>query len=269
MAKFETLEIKSGNTSALIIPERGGLVSRFMVDGEDVLYCDQSTVDNPELSLRAGNPLLFPQAGPLPEGGKYPLKQHGFVRNLPWKIIESGEDRVILELTDTPETLANFPFPFKLVETVVVSPNKLDQSVKITNIGEEPMPTAFGIHPYFLIPNDYLPELTTNIPSFKGPSGRPSDTSSWLDWNKSETLVYTNPGQVEIYLKDRTIKLDSDPELFRWLMIWWEVGKDFVCFEPWSRTPGALNNPYGCVWIEPGQSLDYRWDISVAKKLSR
>ena len=72
-----------------IIPERGGLVSGWSCGGREILYFDQDRYADPSKSIRGGIPVLFPICGNLPgdvlpvDGVDYPLKQHGFARDLP------------------------------------------------------------------------------------------------------------------------------------------------------------------------------------------
>lgn len=87
-----------------------------------------------------------------------------------------------------------------------------------------------------------------------------------MDWEKEETLKYNNPGKFSLFLPDRTINIETDKQKLSRLMIWWQPGKDFVCFEPWWADTGALNNPYGCFWIQPGEVVEYQIKYNVEFK---
>ena len=50
---------------AEIVPERGALVSRFIVEGEPILFLDESTLADPTKNVRGGIPVLFPAPGVL------------------------------------------------------------------------------------------------------------------------------------------------------------------------------------------------------------
>ena len=51
---------------------------------------------------------------PLPQG-RYPLKQHGFARDLPWTLTPLDDGRgVALDLREGSGTLPHFPFAFSL-----------------------------------------------------------------------------------------------------------------------------------------------------------
>ena len=68
-------------------------------------------------------PILFPHAGRVTEnlleakGRTYTSPQHGFARLMEHNFVEQTEDTIVLELTDTPETYAKWPYKFRLVST--------------------------------------------------------------------------------------------------------------------------------------------------------
>src|SRR5262249_9580155 len=102
MLPVETVGLEHGAASARLAPAPGGMVTRFSVGGEDVLFLDESTLADPKKNVRGGVPVLFPIGGPLsPDklpGATAPLSQHGFARNLPWRVASSGGDRAVLVL---------------------------------------------------------------------------------------------------------------------------------------------------------------------------
>src|SRR5215831_1904256 len=109
----ESVHIASGAAEVWLAPERGGMVTRFAVRGEDVLYLDEATLADTTKNVRGGVPILFPIGGKLaPDtlpGARAPLKQHGFARNLPWRVIELGPDRAVLSLDADESTRAAYP----------------------------------------------------------------------------------------------------------------------------------------------------------------
>ncbi len=110
---FEEITIVSGTTQAKIAPERGGLLTSFSIDSAEIIYLDRETFNDPTKNVRGGIPLLFPNAGPL-KRGLYNLPQHGFVRKIPWIVIEQKRNSIALQLLSNPETRINYPFDFEL-----------------------------------------------------------------------------------------------------------------------------------------------------------
>lgn len=100
-------------------------------------------------------PWLFPVVGALAggavtvDGRRYPMGQHGFARDLPFALVERRDDAVLMRLTDSPETRAQYPFPFRLDIAAHLHPTGLDFEVTVANPGEVPLPYALGFHPAF------------------------------------------------------------------------------------------------------------------------
>lgn len=250
---FKEIVISSGGTEAKIAPERGGLVTSFSVNGNDIFFLDRETLNDPTKSVRGGIPMLFPNAGPLKEG-PYSFPQHGFARKMPWNVIGQNQNSVTLQLQSNEETRENYPFDFELQLKVEVNDRKLTHIMTIKNTGDKPMPTAYGIHPYFEIPDGEKASIITNIKGFD-----PEKT----DWTKEFDQSFENPGLVKVNLPEKEIKIESDPHTFTNFYVWLLPGKDFVCIEPWTRKDNALNDPSQSLWIKPGESQHFPIIFSV------
>lgn len=258
---FREITIRSGNTEAKVAPERGGIVTSFTVDGKEILYLDRATFDDSTKNVRGGIPVLFPNAGPL-EGGDYDnLPQHGFARRSSWKLTTQDEESVTMTLDADEQTRKNYPFDFKLELNVKVDPTgKLIHTMKITNNGTEPMPTAYGTHPYLAYPDSSKPTLQTNISGLN-----PTE----IDWSEEFDRPFANPGQVNIQVPNddnnspREVSVISNPTDFQTFYVWSLPGKNFVCGEPWTRPNNALNNPNQALMIQPGESVSLPITISA------
>ena len=158
--KTYTLSDPATNTSIEVIPERGGIVTRWRMQGQEIFYLDEARLTDPTLTVRGGIPILFPICGNLPDntythkGQTYTLKQHGFARELPWSVVSQSADErasLTLSLTSNDETRAVYPFDFQLLFTYTVDGNKLSVQQRYTNQSDEPMPFSAGFHPYFQV----------------------------------------------------------------------------------------------------------------------
>lgn len=139
-----------------LVPERGGLISGWCCGGQEVVYLDLERFLDPTQSVRGGFPVLFPITGGLPDNqlplpqGTFTIGQHGFARQLPWRMEALADGRgVALELTDTPDTRQAYPFAFLLRMEVRLAPAALEIATTVSNRSSEPMPFSFGLHPYF------------------------------------------------------------------------------------------------------------------------
>jgi len=154
-----TLSDDSSGSQIEVVPERGGIVTSWKINGQEVFYLDTERFTHPDLSVRGGNPILFPLCGNLPDntynvdGKDYQIKQHGFARELPWTATAQNNDgaaSVTVELASNAETKAVYPFDFHLAFTYSLQGNTLEIRQEYKNLSATPMPFSSGFHPYFL-----------------------------------------------------------------------------------------------------------------------
>jgi galactose mutarotase-like enzyme len=62
-----TLADEDASSSLEVVPERGGMITRWQICGQDILYLDADRFADPGLSVRGGIPILFPICGNLPD----------------------------------------------------------------------------------------------------------------------------------------------------------------------------------------------------------
>ena len=106
-------------------------------------------------------PILFPYAGKLKDGimevdgvTYHPPGQHGFARTSEHRFVRQSEDTVVLELTDSEETLKVFPWKFRLLSTFRLENDTLHHTLTVENRDERPLSFGIGYHPAFTIPFD-------------------------------------------------------------------------------------------------------------------
>ena len=105
-------------------------------------------------------PSLFPHAGKVVDGiieakgGEYASPQHGFARTSEHTFVEQSADTIGLELCSSPETLAKFPYEFRLVSTFTLENDTLHHTLTVENLDEEKMGFGIGYHPAFTVPFD-------------------------------------------------------------------------------------------------------------------
>jgi len=154
---MEEIVLKDGNSIATIVPERGAIACRFDVGSARVLAMDLDTLRDPTKNVRGGVPVLFPTPGKLVDdkwsygGHSGSMKQHGFARNLPWRVGERGEAMVTMTLGSSAETRAQFPWDFRFDMTFTLAGATLRLDQTITNNGATAMPFGVGFHPYFQV----------------------------------------------------------------------------------------------------------------------
>jgi galactose mutarotase-like enzyme len=102
-------------------------------------------------------PILFPivgwtRSGARAAGKSFPLGLHGFARAMNFSVKALEPARVRLALASSPETLALYPFPFRLCVDYSLTEDSFTTSLTVANRGEGPMPYACGLHPGFAGP---------------------------------------------------------------------------------------------------------------------
>jgi galactose mutarotase-like enzyme len=254
------------NSQLEVVPERGGIITRWRVQGQEILYLDTQRFANPELSVRGGIPILFPICGNLPEnsytynGKQYTLKQHGFARDLPWQVtdqVTQNAARFTLTLNSNEQTRAVYPFDFQVSFSYKIQGNTLEIQQQYTNLSLETMPFSFGFHPYFLTQDKT--QLEFEIPAQEYQDQRSKEIHAFdgnFDFNQDEIdVAFKQLGSQSASVSDNSRKLkltlESD-KIFSTLVFWTLKGKDFYCLEPWSAPRNAINTGEHLTILQPG-----------------
>lgn len=104
------------------------------------------------------SPVLFPFVGSLKDkkytwqGKEYPMGQHGFARDNEFKLDSQTETELWFSFESNEDTLAKYPFEFKLNIGYVLTDNNLEVIWKVTNPADNKMYFSIGAHPAFLCP---------------------------------------------------------------------------------------------------------------------
>lgn len=239
---FSTFELKT-DTSLLGISEQGGYVTDWKVkdsagNWNSILYVGS------ELK-RTGIPILFPYYGPSESG----MGQHGFGRNLKWHIVSSNDNQVTMELTDADlpeETKKLYPYQFKTQITLKIQENSFEYTLKVENIGSDPLPIAPGLHPYWAVEHSQKGEVTVE--------GHPEFDASKIDWDISPPDVeYPFKNPVTVNFPSHKVTIEDLSNKITKLVVWSQPldnkDRDFICFEPVSMERGSFDKKP--IQIEP------------------
>jgi aldose 1-epimerase len=216
-----------------------------------------------------------------PEG----TAQHGDVRNRPWRVAEtSGRSlRCQIDSRDFPDS--NFPFPYTASVEYSLEGDACDTTLSLTNVGNEPMPGGFGLHPYFvrdlsgagdallcfeasgvyLTGEDRIPDgASVAIPSdldFGGPRliGAQALDHAFSGWAGSASLEWEGSGLRLVIRAD---------EVFSHLIIF-TAPDGTLAIEPVTHATDAFNlaargvHGTGMRVLEPGQSISGRVSLTL------
>lgn len=239
-------------------------------DGVEHIWCGDPKI----WDLHA--PILFPYAGRLKDmtmevKGKRieNCPAHGFDRKIAHTPVRWGTDFVELELTENAETLALWPYRFRLVSTFTLEGDTLHHTLTVENPGDEDISFGIGYHPAFAIPFDGAHTSADYEIRFENPEsplcldiscgGLIGEKVYYLGKNIREIPVnealFATGGHVMTGLSSRTMGLfEKDTgrgvvlsiRSFPFVVLWSKEGMTppFVCLEPWNSTPSPVHGSY-------------------------
>ena len=104
------------------------------------------------------SPVLFPIVGSLWDkhfrvnGREYEMGQHGFARDMDFRLVSEREDEMWFELKSSPETLAKYPYKFTLRIGYRLEANKIHVMWEVSGDDSQTMWFQIGAHPAFYLP---------------------------------------------------------------------------------------------------------------------
>ena len=242
-------------------------------------------------------PVLFPLCGALLDGKyifkgrEYPMGKHGFAREAEFTLVECSDTSLTLMLESSEESLAIYPFEFKLTASFSLDENKLLAVFSVENCGKQIMPYMFGWHPAFTlggkreIGSFYVDfgqkKALTRHTLQNGPFVNPFYESYPLKASKyylNEEEIYANDTMI---FKDvpSTVKLAggyqkhsitlSYSDNLPYLCIWKYPSSEarYVCLEPWSDIPSDGETPENFLSramsrISPLEKVEYEYNVT-------
>ena len=247
-------------------------------------------------------PILFPYCGKLKDGmlihngqSISSPAQHGFARTATHRLVCCDAEKICLELTDSPETLAVFPWPFRLLSTFTLEQDTLHHTLTVENTGSQCLRFGIGYHPAFTIPFDGDHSISDYELRFEqeesplcletAPLGLVNGkiyslgsnlqaipvTAGMFD-NDSHCMVTLRSKTLGLYEKDTGRAVICDISQFPYTLIWSKPGvPQFICIEPWQSLPSYAFG--SCDWQEkpaaatllPGQT----WSTTLKTQFAR
>ena len=263
---------KDNNNFINFCPSRGGIITNWVVNNQQILYFDQKRFLDKSQSIRGGIPILFPICGNLENKSLFgddflDLMQHGFARDQEWNYgFNHFKKTLSLTLSDNEITRRYYPYFFELRIEIALSIETLKFNIEIFNKSNIAMPVNFGLHPYFNISNfnnvkflEYskccLNQKNNNLiktknllrNAYKGidllmySSGK----TSFIDYGLKRKITLTNPSPFDISV------------------IWSDPPRQMLCMEPWTSPRNSLGNGFRKIEIIPNSSQKLDASISV------
>lgn len=216
-------------------------------------------------------PILFPIVGRLKNdtmyfGGKeYSMPQHGFARDLHFKVDQISPEYIELSCQSTPETKMHYPFDWKLNCVFKLEGNILKSSATVTNLSDHDlMYFSIGFHPGFVLPVDenlsyedyyilFNKDKTAKRWKIEGALiGNQEDGDSITDYKvrltkdifSIDALVYKNLQSDVITIQNPVTNSELRFSFagFPFLGIWSKPGAPYICLEPWHGIADSIHH---------------------------
>ncbi len=197
------------------------------------------------------SPVLFPVVGKYKNGkttyneNEYCLGQHGFARDSEFSLLEQTENKLSFMLESNDETLAKYPFKFRLICSFELVNNKIIVGWKVENIDDKKIWFSIGAHPAFYCKKGETvlsmngDNLQYNLINGDGLYTAPKyDVDSLFVLNDevfdNDALIIENSDVTKVTLIDTKpyLSVKFDAKIFG---IWSPAKKNapFICIEPW------------------------------------
>lgn len=289
------IELKRGGLSAAaetmgaeLVSFRDGQGTQYIWGGDPKFWAGQ-------------NPNLFPVVGNLTDGrvsvdGKgYEMARHGFARRSEFAVAERGEDYVVLELRDSPETMAQYPFPFVLRVRHHLLDNGFYTQYEVKNPGQGELLFCVGGHTGINCPlwpgerfEDYRlvfgqeEDAWSILPSAQGYlSPRREHVLDHTDtialdhktFDRVDTLIFEGLRSKSVTLRHKDggqgVRMDFGqfPMVAFWTMP--NAGAPYVCLEPWhgcaavEGESGELADKPHVIRLAPGGEKVLRYSVEL------
>lgn len=231
-------EIVTAASKAQIALEGGQLLSWTPNGQTPVVWLSPQAIYKPGKSLRGGAPICWPWFGPHPDDAAKP--GHGFARNKPWQVRESGQIndtaiRLDLALIQDYGTRALWPFSAELSLSITVGA-RLRMALRTQNTGDRPITISEAIHTYFTVSD----VAKVSISGLEG--------CGYIDKvDDSRRKVQQGPvtiaGEVDrVYVDTASECIIDDPGLKRRIHIAKSGSRSTVVWNPWAEKGAAFGD---------------------------
>jgi len=209
----------------------------------------------------------------LPEFAPHALHGDGWMGV--WRVDHQDETVVSMTLGGGDD---HWPWAWSATQTIRLSESGLRVDLTMTNEADRPAPAGLGLHPFLhRLPDARLTLAADQIWLTRADDipDRLAASSSLMDWSGGAALASAPPVDHAYAMRGGQATLDDGSgrvimtasENCRWTQVYAPPGGDFVCIEPVTHRPDAVNAPSGedsgLVILSPRESLSMWMTIGV------
>ena len=193
------------------VEEHGAELSSIRCNGREYLWGAY-----PEFWKRH-SPVLFPIVGSVwngmytSHGETFKMGQHGFARDMDFKLIREEEDYLEYELNSSDETLSKYPYPFILRIGYKIEGKNIIVIWKVVNPSDNDMYFQIGAHPAFYWPLLSDEMVENGVDAMKAELAKNDDRGYFYFPEKPQEIVrtlITEGGCVDVN-KKQSLKLSD------------------------------------------------------------
>ncbi len=266
------LTLRNGGAVLDLLPEVGGAVSRFAVDGVDVLRPAPEGTANvldtacfplvPFANRIANGTFAFDgETVHLPRNfGDHPHALHGQGWQNAWRIQTQSPHAATLLFE---HAAGSWPWDYAATQAFELSPDALRIALSVVNRSVRAMPVGIGFHPYFVRAAGtrlFADVVGVWLSGETGIPTEPAGPSHFLDLAHGAAPApfvdhchFGWRGAARIVQHGREIALAADVDF---LHVFVPRDADFFCLEPVSAMPDAFNRAAGGRRVlEPGENF--------------
>ena len=284
--------LSNASVEAAVQTEGGELVSLRDLSGTEYIWQGDPAFWSGQ------NPILCPIVGSLKDGrvdigGKtFEMARHGFARRCDFTAVDQGRDFLVLELRESPETLARYPFPFVLRVRHQLLDNGFSTAFTVENPSQTPLPFCIGAHTAIRCPllggetfEDYelvfdCPEdadtllLTSQGLLRDGSESMLRGGTVRLDYavfQRLDTLIFQGLRSRRAALRHRETGrgVSLDFHEFPMVAFWTKPDSPFLCMEPWhgcaafENESGRFQDKPHVLTLAPGEKRELAYAFTL------
>jgi len=239
-------------------------------------------------------PVLFPILGKLEKKGYYTFENkqytttpHGFARFMDFSLVNRSENSVTYLLSDSEETLKQYPFKFELYITYTLNDNCVEIQYKVKNTDSRTIYFNLGAHDSYALTESYKYyslEFETEedfTKSYTMNRNKP-DVASYFKVDKQSKTIQikskrtllervmsyfiVNPKSNWVHLMKNqkpVVRVHFEKKKTAMLGFWNANGSSFFCIEPWTgssesyHTSDDISKKENIVSLEKGCEYTY------------
>jgi aldose 1-epimerase len=295
-----TIRSPAGETEAEFVPEANMVCCSLRHRGAQLLDPGQGVEAYAQRGKTMGIPLLHPWANRLaeayyrvgettvrlpPADGRYAtdpngLPIHGALPgHLRWAATPGpAPGRLSARLEwHASELLGLFPFEHELILEAELTAGRLTLTTTLRATGSQPVPVAFGFHPYLRIPGSVRRDWRVALGARQRlllddhmiPTGahEPLAEREFVlgeqSWDDGLDGLDVGGARFAVSDAETTLAVTFE-EGFPYAQVYAPPAHDYICFEPMTAPTNALRSGQDLVLVAPGDEHRTRWSIAIS-----